>query len=534
MGQEILYCSKCQTRMTGADFEKGQAFRIADEAVCLNCAREIMASLSPKEKEAILAASARSSRKIPAFHPAAAEPAAKSKSTVRRLPPAKPRGKPLVPWILVSLGIAAVLALLVWALHRPAPRDDADFPMPPPPPPPPSVRINPPPPTPPPPSPAPDREESARAALKRAKDFAAAHPSDFAGQVEQFRKALWDAEKSPLQPEVERELNAALSRERSSLEAELAALDAQVRDAVGKSEFGKALEILESSLARRSTPGWKDALDRKKKEVEAAREAAEGKALAPAQDALRRRAWGEVKRIRAETARKGDARSIEALDRALAEASASIGLVAWWPFDESEGTAASDASGRGHEGRVRGKADWRPSGGRSGGAIAFDGSSTYVVVENRDDLNMTGALTLAAWCRADDWNTNRRILQKGSTDNQYRLTIDQKKYDSEDRVFRFDLKNAGTLDLDLPAAGEWLHVAATFDGNTMKVYFNGTLAGDKPASGRIAVTGNPLIIGNKREGAPPGDLFSGLLDEVRIYDRALTAEEVAALARPPE
>ncbi len=57
---------------------------------------------------------------------------------------------------------------------------------------------------------------------------------------------------------------------------------------------------------------------------------------------------------------------------------------------------------------------------------------------------------------------------------------------------------------------------------------------EKGQAFRIAVTSDPLCIGHKREGAPPVDMFVGFLDEVRIYDRALTAEDVAALARAPE
>jgi hypothetical protein len=533
MGHEILYCSKCQARLLGADFEKGRAFLISNQAVCLNCSREMMEALPPKEREAVLAASMKDSRRIPTplppiHRPPAGEPAAKSRTTVRHAPL---EGRPVrsrLPWIFVSLGAAAVLALIVWSLRGPASNEESSSPIPTPPPSPspPPPRKSPPPST--------GREEAARDALKRARDFAAAHPSDVAGQVDWFRKALWEADKTTFQAEVQRELDATLSRERASLEGELTALDASVRDAVGKNDYAKALEILESSLPRHTLPDWKNAVDRKKKDVSAAREAAEGKGFTSAQDALRRRAWKDVKRIRAETIRLEGSGRLEALDRALAETSASIGLVAWWPFDETGGTAASDASGRGHEGLVRGKAEWRPSEGRSAGALAFDGSTTCVTVANRKDLNITGAITLAAWCRPDDWDSNRRLLQKGRSDNQYRITLDQADPNSDVRYFRFDLKNVGRFDLPPPPSRQWLHAAATYDGKSMKVYFNGAPAGEKTASGTIAASNDPLLIGTKFDGAPAGDHFKGLLDEIQIYDRALTPEDVAALARVPE
>jgi hypothetical protein len=270
--------------------------------------------------------------------------------------------------------------------------------------------------------------------------------------------------------------------------------------------------------------------------IQAERVAAPPEGACPdsARDSLQRRAWKEVKKIRAETARRGDANLLEAVDRAIAEASASIGLVAWWPFDEEGGTSVPDASGRGHTGTVRGKADWRPSEGRSGGAIAFDGSTSCVVVASRGDLNITGGITLAAWCRPVNFDTNRRILQKGREDNQYRITVDQIDPNSNVRRFRFDLKNAGRLDVPLPASRPWMHVAATYDRKKMTVYFNGIPSGERAATAAIATTNDPLVIGTKFEGAPSGDHYLGLLDEIQIYDRALTPEDAATLARPPE
>lgn len=458
MGQEILYCSKCQTRLLGADFEKGLAFRIANQTVCRTCAQTLVDTLPPV-------------RATP--HPQTASIPVRPRTTVRHAAAEKGAAKSRLPLLFAGAGTLAILSLLVWALKGSNPREEVDVPPPRPPSPPPKPAVPTPPPAP------PDREESARAALRKARDYAAANPADFAGQTNLFRKALWEADKTPLQEEVRKELEAVQAREKAAA-------------------------------------------------------ALEGPGPAAAGDALRRRAWKEVKKIRAESARRGDTGRLEAVDRAIAEASATIGLVAWWPLDEETGTSAADLSGRGHTGTVRGKADWRPAEGRSGGALAFDGSTTCVVVASRRDLNITGAVTLAAWCRPANLDTNRRILQKGKGDNQYRITVDQVHPGSDVRKFRFDLKNAGPLDVPLPTARPWVHVAATYDRATMKVFFNGVLAGERAATAAIATTNDPLVIGTKFDGAPPGDYFLGLLDEVQVYDRALTPEDVKALSLPPD
>jgi hypothetical protein len=65
----------------------------------------------------------------------------------------------------------------------------------------------------------------------------------------------------------------------------------------------------------------------------------------------------------------------------------------------------------------------------------------------------------------------------------------------------------------------------------MRIYWDGVRAAQKPASGRIPGTSDPLCIGTKREGAPAGDYFLGLMDEILIYNRALTEDEIAAMGR---
>src|SRR5262249_29141312 len=135
-----------------------------------------------------------------------------------------------------------------------------------------------------------------------------------------------------------------------------------------------------------------------------------------------------------------------------------------------------------------------------------------VTVANAASLNMTGGITIGAWINAADWSGNRRIVQKGNSDNQYRFL-------AENGVFKFHLSGVGTLTAALPPSNVWMYVAGTWNGSTLIIYTNGALQASSPASGSIATTTDPLAIARKNTGTSIGDYFNGQMDEVRIYNR---------------
>jgi len=203
-----------------------------------------------------------------------------------------------------------------------------------------------------------------------------------------------------------------------------------------------------------------------------------------------------------------------------------VSPVLYFKLDETSGTTAVDSSSPKSNGTLTNGPVW--TSGKVGGALQLDGTNDYVAVNNANELNPTAGITIAAWLLPDQWGSNRRILQKGDTDSQYRLT-------AETNLMKFDLKGVtnGTLTFTLPTAGTWTHVAATYDGATMKLYYNGVLVKQQAASGAIATTKNKLAVGTKIGTANAGDYFDGKLDEVRLYDRGLSAAEVTALVGTP-
>src|SRR5205085_4100784 len=130
------------------------------------------------------------------------------------------------------------------------------------------------------------------------------------------------------------------------------------------------------------------------------------------------------------------------------------------------GADAADASGNNNTGTLVNSPAWFAPGRIGVSALSFvDTNQQSVTVGNSASLNMTAGITLAAWINANDWNGNRRILQKGNSDNQYRFL-------AENGSFKFHLNGVGTLASALPPTNTWMHVAATWNGSTMIIYTN--------------------------------------------------------------
>jgi type II secretory pathway pseudopilin PulG len=217
------------------------------------------------------------------------------------------------------------------------------------------------------------------------------------------------------------------------------------------------------------------------------------------------------------------------------DSSASSGdLVAQWTFDESSGTTATDASGNGHNGTLTNMSGTEWTTGTLDGALRFDGSNDLVSCGNFDVTGGDGHLTLCAWMKADDFGTSdARFISKATgtaTNDHYWMlsTVNGSK-------LRFRLKtNGSTTELKsnggVLSSGTWTHVAATWDGSTMRVFRNAIEVKSTSKSGTLSTSGSVgVAIGNQPSGAGI-KAFDGLIDDVRIYNQALDAAELADVA----
>ncbi|MEM6334190.1 MAG: LamG domain-containing protein [Planctomycetota bacterium] len=189
------------------------------------------------------------------------------------------------------------------------------------------------------------------------------------------------------------------------------------------------------------------------------------------------------------------------------------GYLAAWSFDETAGTALYDGIDD-HHGLMLGS----PTIDQPGvidRAIDFDGSDDAVEVQHRPLLSPTDALSIAMWVQADVWTTGDHLISKGA-DDQYRLWL------HDAGTLEFWLKGVGTISTPAPSAGVWQHVAATYDGDEMRLYVNGVLMTSAAVTGAIDTTTDALYLGS--DGSQ--HYFDGRLDDVRLFGRALSHREV--------
>ena len=198
-------------------------------------------------------------------------------------------------------------------------------------------------------------------------------------------------------------------------------------------------------------------------------------------------------------------------------------FLGWWKLDEQSGSTASDSSGNGNTGTVVfGDGAW--TSGLVNGALFFDGESTQVLVTNSPSLNPANAITISTWVNAGDWFNNTRVLEKGKSDNQYGLWINN----SGQLEFLLAGVTNGILITSPPSTAAWHHLAATYNGTSISLYIDGQLAAQHSASGPLTITTDPLAIGGKPSGGPLF-AFYGVIDDVRIYSSALSASQIAQL-----
>jgi len=211
------------------------------------------------------------------------------------------------------------------------------------------------------------------------------------------------------------------------------------------------------------------------------------------------------------------------------------GTISHWRFDEGSGSTVYDSIGS-NNGYISGAQ-------RAGGALEFDGWDDYVDIADSPSLNVTDGITIGMWIKpysgmnCDERNNWRFLLAKDEQDWDHYNLIYEASWDvpligfsivtAEGAEYRLWTNSAAYPD-------EFVYLAFTYDAQTgkQKTYFNGNLDSQQTtAGGSINISSGPLRIGGGiNTGCPDGaGFFKGLIDEVAIYDRALSAEEIEQL-----
>ena len=196
------------------------------------------------------------------------------------------------------------------------------------------------------------------------------------------------------------------------------------------------------------------------------------------------------------------------------------GIVAWWPGDGN----ADDIVG-GNNGAPMNGATF--AAGLVGPAFALDGLDDHELVPNSPSLATSGEFTIDFWFNPSVSltplsSTSPGFLSKGSANS-----IDLSNNDGRLEVRGPVPRPSSTTSTWL--AGTWYHIAVTFDTTNYRIYVNGLLEGSVPSTYSILDNGNDVAIGTI-PGFPPSNVsFGGLIDEMSLYNRALTASEVQAI-----
>jgi hypothetical protein len=207
-------------------------------------------------------------------------------------------------------------------------------------------------------------------------------------------------------------------------------------------------------------------------------------------------------------------------------------LVGYWRFDEGSGDSARDSSGHANHGNLLNGAAREASDCHRGSCVRFDGFNGHIAVPLSSSLNLTGnQMAISFWMKPLGVNRDGAGQQwQHVIDNYSSYYIDLLGEDEGNRNMSFRVKNtAGTLAVADGAtqttAGEWYHVVGVLRPAEAVIYLNGVRDGQVAFTGNLAASGNESLLFGKYQASFTFNFF-GIMDEVKIYDRALTDAEI--------
>jgi len=209
----------------------------------------------------------------------------------------------------------------------------------------------------------------------------------------------------------------------------------------------------------------------------------------------------------------------------------------WWKLDETSGLTAADSSGYGYNGTLTNMAGSEWTTGKINGALTFDGTNDYVSVSSLDSkYDNSSTFTVAGWFKTSQSTGMQTIVGQWVQDDEagyeyygWQVLVENNKVIARFgyEIPTYDVTGTSTVNNDV-----WHHFAMVHNGTNVAVYVDGQPERTGTANFYIYNTKFRIGDGSARIGNPPlkGGPFKGIIDDVRIYDRALSATEIAQLA----
>jgi hypothetical protein len=215
------------------------------------------------------------------------------------------------------------------------------------------------------------------------------------------------------------------------------------------------------------------------------------------------------------------------------------GLVGLWHFDDPVGsTLARDSSGNGNDATLVGldpAQAWVP--GRQGGALDTNGVGYASVADSPSIDSITAEVTLSAWVYFDgvipvDYGTALSRQIRTTNEQYYHLSLYQDGTPTLFIGFSASIAAARPTAPQPVTPRHWTHMAGTYDGSLATLYVDGVAVGSRPIVGVFPRDAVPVILGGNGNAGAVSEFFPGRLDEIALYNRALSPDEIKLLATP--
>jgi len=206
------------------------------------------------------------------------------------------------------------------------------------------------------------------------------------------------------------------------------------------------------------------------------------------------------------------------------------GLVAYYPFNGN----ANDESGNGHDGIEKGTFSYGV--GFDGSSAKFNGTDTFIEIPHSDALSLNGKFSISVWVKSNDTNPYSGLVSKilpNVPRNGYTLGANYVSTGSD--IYMNQYKEWGNIAAGVRSSSdvlndEWHHVTATYDEQNFRLFIDGQLETQKTYTGGLTPNTMPLFLGRDPYNAVPQNRhYNGEMDELRIYNRVLSENEISGL-----